>query len=131
MPDQQTPPESPPPNPLSETITVTVEGDDYEFAIPSIVDEMKVGMRMRDIRRRINPNGDISDFGLDQSTLYFNRACAAFELLLRRTSASPPWPFSAGSAGPEVNCEKFPREKAATVIAVYGGLQEKLLSFRK
>lgn len=119
------------PNPLSDTMTVTYDGDHYIFAIPSLVDEMKIGIRMRDIRRRILPEGDISDFGLDQNTLYFNRACATFELMLRKTSANPPWPYSSGPSGPVVDCEKFPTDKASTVIGVYGALQQQLLTFRE
>lgn len=122
---------APAPSPLANTITVTVDGDDYEFAIPSITDELKIGLRMRDIRRRLMPDGDISDIGVDQATLFMNRACATFELMLRKTSASPPWPYSSGASGPEIDCTKFPPDKAATVVAVYTELQQKLLTFRE
>lgn len=113
---------------LRNTLTISSDGADYEFRIPSLFDEMRIGVRMRDIRRRIDPSSDGSDIGLDQTTLYFNRACATFEVMLNKASVE--WPFSQGKNGPVVDCEKFPKEKAATVIAVYGELQEKLITFR-
>lgn len=113
---------------LKNTITIAYEGDDYEFRIPSLFDEMKIGVRARDIRRKIDPGSGGSDFGLDQNTLFMNRACATFETMLLK--ASTDWPFSKGPTGPAVDSEQFPKEKAAVVIAVYQELQEKLMTFR-
>jgi hypothetical protein len=113
---------------LQDTMTVTVDGISYTFAIPSIYDEMRIGVRMRDIRRKLDPSGDGTDAGLDGATLYMNRACATFEVMLR--SCSDTWPYSEGTKGPTVDSEKFPKERAAAVVAVYQALQEKLMSFR-
>ncbi|MDE2232596.1 MAG: hypothetical protein KGJ90_00490 [Patescibacteria group bacterium] len=112
---------------LSDIVTVTVDGDDYMFQVPSIYDEMKIGVRMREIRRRIDPTSN-GDDNLDVGTMYIMRACATFETMLKKASVQ--WPFTAGSAGPVVDSEKFPRDKSDAVLKIYTAFQEKLFSFR-
>ena len=114
------------PDVLPNEIVVDLEGRSYVFKIPTIHDEIKIGMRSRDLRREIA--GNPSEDGLDNGTVYMCRACAGFEVLLKKSSET--WPFSEGKAGPEVNSAKFSAEKVNEALEVYVAFQDKLGTFR-
>jgi hypothetical protein len=114
---------------LQTTLIVPYKDDNFEFKIPSIHNEIAIGSRMSKLRAVIDPDWDGFSMGLDGGTQYSLRACAAFELLLQKSSAK--WPFSPDDIGAvKVDSSKFPPENAADVVQVYQAYQEKLTSFR-
>lgn len=102
---------------LKDTITVEVDGANYDFAIPGYSEEMRVGIRERDIRREIDPATRGSSDGLDYETNFLVRTAAVFEVLLKRASVE--WPFSPGPDGkPIVDHKKWPKEHVTTAAKV-------------
>ena len=117
------------PEVLQDTLTVEYSGETFQFKIPTIYDEMRIGVRMRDIRTTlVGPGMSSTDEGLDNVTLFFNRACATFDVLLKKASVR--WVFSEGESGPVVNSANFPATKTDDVVGIYGGYQESLGTFR-
>ena len=117
------------PEVLQDTLTVEYSGETFQFKIPTIYDEMRIGARMRDIRAAIvGPGASSSDEGLDNVTLFFNRACATLDVLLKKASVR--WVFSEGDSGPVVNSANFPATKTDDVVGIYGGYQDALGTFR-
>lgn len=116
---------------LNKTISVPVGTDTFEFRLPTIMDEIRIGVRMRDIRRAaIGPVGDVSDIGIDSMTHYSTSAAATLEILLVASSAT--WPFSEGpDKKPVVDATKFPVENTGDVIDAYTAYLEGVSTFRK
>lgn len=114
---------------LKTTLEVKVGEDVFEFKIPSIHDEIRIGIRVKDIRRSLDPNWNSFEQGLDGEALVELRACACLELFLQRSSAK--WPWSQDGQG-KVVCDsaKFPIDKFNDVLIAYQGFQEALSSFR-
>lgn len=121
--------ESPATDILKTTLEVKVGEDVFEFRIPSIHDEIRVGARIKDIRRALDPSWNTFDQGLDGEALVELRACACFEVLLQRSSAK--WPWSKDAQG-KVVCDssRFPTNKFNETLLAYQGFQEALSSFR-
>ncbi len=115
---------------LPTELTVTVGDETYMFAIPTIRDEAKIGMRTASIRRSMLEAGeqDPGPQALDFGTNYTLRACAVFELQLRKASVT--WPFSQGKNGPVVDSTKFPLNKSEKVLSVYEAYTVALDTFR-
>jgi hypothetical protein len=103
--------------------------DEFIFRIPSIADDIKLGLRMRDIRIRIDPTVSISEVGIDFGTSEMLRACAAFEILLEKTSAS--WVYQPGATGPTIDSTKFSTDRTEEVMEVYYDFQTQLATFRR
>ena len=116
-------------DPRPTELVVEYGGDQYHFKIPTIHDEMRLGMRARSIRQAAAPGEDASAAGLEWGTVFMSQACASFEVLL--TKASAEWPFSKDAAGkPVVKSDKFPADKVDAVLAIYDGYNTKLQTFR-
>lgn len=114
---------------LSETLTVEIDGDTFEFEIPGYAAEIKIGIRERDIRRIYDPQSGGSASGLDFESGFLIRTAAIFETLLRKASVE--WVFSAGADGkPAVDHTKWPKDKVILATKVGGEFQEKLTRFR-
>lgn len=122
----------------TDDLKTTVEIDDpadpsvkYEFRIPGIADNMKLGLYARALRRQYDPSGSGDLNGLDAETAMLSWACAAFETLL--TSAGAKWPYSKSPVDgkPIVDHTKFPMDKLDTVIAVGFRLDAELARFRE
>lgn len=112
-----------------DTLEVSHGDAKYVFAIPTLADEIKLGLRERNIRREMDPasSGDVD--GLDVSTILLVRAAAQFELLLR--SASVAWPYTPGAGGaPVVDYRRFPSDKVQEVVQVSLDFQAALNRFR-
>jgi hypothetical protein len=118
------------PDLLQDSLDVKVEDQGYTFRIPTIHDEIKIGIRVKNLRRALEPDWDGFDQGLDSSTRYYLRACATFEVLL--TASSSTWVYSkdlkTGILG--VDSAKFPAANAEDVLAIYNQYQEDLARFR-
>ena len=117
------------PDLLQTTLDVSHKGDIFVFKIPSLLDELKVGGRMRALRAKTDPewNGFVGG-GLDADTAFILRASATFEVLLQR---GPEWVFSPSKDGkPVVDIEKIGLDHNDDIYAVYQGYVSVLDSFR-
>ena len=104
-------------------------GNTYTFTIPGLTEEIKIGMRMQDIRRRIDPTWDGIQSALDWSTQTTLRAAATFEVCL--TAASVKWPFSPGKdGGPTVDSTSFPPDMVEEIMVVYEAFATAVARFR-
>ena len=111
------------------TLTVPLGSDNFEFKIPTLYDEIRIGARMSEIRKNIDPAWDGFTQGLDGNTLYILRAAATFDVLLLR--ASQQWPFQKTATGPVVDSGKFPENKVNDSLLIYQGFTEALTRFRE
>jgi hypothetical protein len=115
---------------FQDEITASFGGDDFIFSIPSLHDEIRVGLRSKALRQELVGAGeDSSEYGLDDWTTYLLRASATFEVLLKK--ASTKWPFTPGAAGPVVDSSKFPKNKVGDVVAIYRRYLDELATFRE
>jgi hypothetical protein len=114
--------------PFQTTLVVKHASGDYEFRIPDLYDEIRLGAREEAIHKKIDPawNGTQSLSYTAQAAL---EAAACFDVLLNK--ASDPWPFEQTPSGPVVNSEKFPRDKVVTTIEVWQGFMQALRTFRQ
>ena len=111
------------------SLTVTVGADNFEFKIPGLHEEIKIGSRMNRLRQQIDPEWD-GMTPLDFNSATVLRACSVFETLLVRASAE--WCFSPGPQGkPIVDSSRFPSNKAREVVEAYEGYNEQLRNFRE
>jgi hypothetical protein len=114
---------------LQETLKVKVKDIEYEFRIPSLADEIRLGMHERKIRRELDPDGDGSAEGLDNASSWMVRSAAVMEVLL--VGASNQWPYSKGDQGePVVNFRKWAKERVGEAAAVGLAFQAALDKFR-
>jgi len=124
-------------NPTKSVLTNTVEIDDpadptikYEFTVPGFVDQMKLGMYAKVIRRKYDPTGSGDLVGLDGETALLAWTIAAFEILL--VGAGAKWPYSEGEdKKPVVDHTKWPHDKMETVLDVGARLDVEFLRFRE
>lgn len=101
---------------LKDTIKVKTKTAEYEFRIPSMVDEIKLGMHERRIRRELDPDHDGSPEGLDQNASILIQSAAIFEVLLVGSSAE--WPYSKDEkGGPAIDFRKWPKDKVTEAAA--------------
>lgn len=115
---------------LKQTIEIRHNGETYEFRIPSFMDEIKLGLQARRIRRQLDPEGDGSADGLDFATSMLVRSAAVFELLLQ--SATAKWPYSTGEHGePVVDITKWPDDKMEEATAIGLAFETDLTRFRQ
>jgi len=122
---------------LADTFDITVENETYTFRRPTIKYRMEVGARAIDIRRRSSAESIRNEQQglLDLSADYFSRNCAVLELYLVRATTT--WPYGTEDVGkidlaspPQVDFEKFPADRDATVDAVGAAFVEALARFR-
>lgn len=114
---------------LKTSLEVEVNKEKYEFKIPTIHEEIGVGIRVKDIRRRLEPTWNGFEAGLDGQALLELRACATFELLLLKSSSK--WPWIEDAKGNVIcNSSKFPNSKYNDVLLAYQNFQDALNSFR-
>lgn len=106
----------------------TPQQDSFEFEIASIHKEIALGARVHRLHKQIDPEWDEFSQGLDGLTLFNLRACAAFELLLKKSTAK--WPWTETASGVVCDSSKFPAERADDVLLAYRGLLDALASFR-
>jgi len=114
---------------LQNTLEVKVNEDTYEFSIPTYLDEIKVGIRSRDLVRTATGNFNNSLEGVDEETRWLINVAARFEVLLKRSSAK--WPWSDGPAGkPVVDFQKWPNDKVGEALAAGTMFAAELNRFR-
>lgn len=114
-------------NPIPSEITVEHNGEKYIYKIPSVHEEIRIGVLMDSMRRRQGgAGGDMES--LDNWTRILLRACVNMEVLLKKASVT--WPFTVGTAGPAVDSSKFPENKISELIEVQIKFDDLLSSFR-
>lgn len=125
-------------NVLADKFTVEVDGDTYEFKIPTIKYDIESGYRAADVRRRAFPESQGVLGAVDFNVAQFSRACAYLELYL--VGASVLWPYGIDSDDvtkidmanpPVVNFEKFPVSAAEAVFAVGFAFEQRYADFRR
>lgn len=116
---------------LAKTHTVTFGKQTFEFALPTIATQLKLGVRARSIRRAYDPLGYGEEVGLDEDTALLAWGSAAFEVLLVGCDAESNWPYSKTEAGaPVVDYTKWPAERLDDVLEVARTLWGDLQRFR-
>lgn len=100
-----------------ETITVRDESSVFEFRIPTIMDEIKIGSRMRRLRAMADPTDDLNG-SLDMEAQAYLKSVAYFEVLLV-SGEGIEWAWSKGPEGTRVvDSTRFPATKTNQVLRV-------------
>ena len=115
---------------LKNEIEVKIEGETFVFAIPSIMDDARMAARARAMRRNVDPEGDGGEYGFDIPTATEIRAAAAFETLLKKTSAAWVYTKAIPDGRPTIDASKFPLDKVNQIVAAYLAWQERVATFR-
>lgn len=117
---------------LKKTIDVQHNGDTFTFRIPTYADELRIGIREKNIRRNLDP-GDSSGSaeGLDSTTYFMVRTAAVFECLLESATTKWPWTESGTGGAPVVDYTKWPTDKVGDAIAVGVGYNAEIARFRE
>jgi hypothetical protein len=116
---------------LERTILIKNDGEEFEFAIPSSMHEIKIGAAMRKLRREADPAGagPGEEYGWDDATFAHTRALAVFLVCLEKTSAK--WVYSADQSGkPIIDPSKWPPETAERVLEIYLAFNQAVGRFR-
>lgn len=115
---------------FQKTLTVDVGDDKFEFKIPSLHDEIRIGSKMTRLRQVIDPDWDGVSGGLDYETAWLLRACATTEVLLQKSSCK--WLWKQGADGtPYVDTSAVPEDKSMIFADAYKGYTSALSSFRQ
>lgn len=101
-------------NIATKTVVVREGPMEFEFRIPTLLDEAKIGARIRRLRMLADPLDDPGGT-LDPDTLAYLKAMAYFDVLLIAASGAE-WAWSKGADGKlVVDSTKFPEDKADVV----------------
>ncbi len=127
---------------LQTTLDVVVEGHTFVFRIPSFADEIKLGLRAKQIRRELeiellgtNPTpeqtgsftGGESTF--DNVTETYVRTAAQFSVLLKQSDAE--WVYSKDDKGlPVVDYKQWPNDKFNIIVQAGVSFSQQLSRFR-
>lgn len=123
---------------LETSFEIDVEDEKYVFRKPSIKQDIEVGYRATDIRRRAYPGEGGSAQTVDNAGYVFSVYCAYLELYLEKSSTLWPYGFEDSdmskvdfSKPPEVKFENFPPDRADSIYAVGLAFQNEVARFRK
>lgn len=115
---------------LQKTLDVKgIDGDVFTFKIPTLYQDIRIGARVKEIRKLTDPDWDGFEQGLDQSTLWTMNAAATFDVSLVRSTATWPWTPAPGGA-PHVDSSLFDETKVREVYFVYRGYLDAVTRFR-
>jgi hypothetical protein len=126
---------------LQTTIDVTVDGATFIFRIPSFADEIKLGLRAKQIRRELeiemlgpNPTQEqfmtvAGDPTYDNATETYVRTACQFSVLLKQSDAE--WIYSKDEKGlPVVDYRKWPDDKFNVIVQAGVNFSNQLSRFR-
>lgn len=127
------------PDILQDTFSVTVDGDEYVFKVPTIKYEIELGYRAADVRRRAYPESGGTLIAADYASVQFSRACAIMELYLTKASTLWPYGFADGAETaeidfakpPKVDFEKFPVNCTELLYQVGEAFENEITRFRR
>ncbi len=115
-------------------VTISFKGEKFVFRIPGILDEVKIGMASKKLRRKIDPDsvGVGEEWGLDPLTYDYLWTCAVFQTMLK---SGPPWVWGEAAAKeqtsePAVDPDKWPAEKANDALLIAGAWRREVDRFR-
>lgn len=104
-----------------------IDNEEFEFKIPSLMDEIAIGTHMKRMRHMVDPMDDGGP--LDPETMAWLRAATYFERQL--LSASVDWPYTKNTDGSRtVRASEIPIEKVSTVLIVGGIYHNQVAQFR-
>lgn len=115
---------------LTQTsVLVRDTGSEFEFRMPSILDEVKVGARMRRLRQMADPLDDPGG-NVDLDTLAYLKSMAYFDVLLEKASGAE-WAWHMGPNGKRaVDSTRFPADRTNQVIRVAADAIGQVNTFR-
>jgi hypothetical protein len=116
---------------LEKTILVENQGEEFEFAIPSSLHEIKIGAAIRRIRREADPYsaGQGEELGWDQITYLHTRAVATILVCLVRTSAE--WIYTKNTEGkPWMDWQNWPPENVERLLEISLAFDSAVSRFR-
>lgn len=114
---------------LQSTIVVNDEGEEFEFDIPTVRQEIRISSMIPRIRRLADPEsaGEGMD-GLDPSGYFYIRAIATFLACLKSTDAK--WVYAPGKDGkPVIQWENWPAGVTERVLKIALAFQEEVSRF--
>lgn len=124
---------------LADRFQITVDGDIYDFRIPTITFDIIVGYKAADVRARAYPESQGILGTIDFGAVTFSRYCAYLELYL--ISASTLWPYGYDfdsdinsidmSRPPSVDFTKFPVSASDTLMEVGAAFEQRYAQFRR
>ena len=117
-------------NLIRKTIIVTnnIDKEEFEFRIPTLMDEIAIGGHMRRMRLQADPLDDGQGV-LDGDTMAWLRAATYFERQL--ISSSVDWPYTKLPDGTRVvRASEFPIDKVNNVLIVAGLFHTEVSRFR-
>ncbi len=127
---------------LQTTIDVTVDGANFIFKIPSFADEIKIGLRAKQIRRELelellgpNPTPEQAqtftggESTYDGTTEGYVRTAAHFSVLLKQSSVE--WIYSKDDKGnPICDYKEWPDSRVNTIMRAGVEFSNQLNRFR-
>lgn len=117
-------------NILKDTIDVTPNTITYTFGVPSLSDEIKLGIIERNIRRDLDPTTGGDPSGLDGTTYTLVQTAAVFQYLLR--GCTDKWPYSTDANGkPTVDYTKWDKQRIGEAIQAYIAYRDAVNRFRE
>ncbi len=113
----------------SEITVTSKEGNTFEFRIPTVMDQGKIGIKAKNLRKLTFPDSDGSEEGLDPETMHLFRALALFSVALVKSDAE--WIWTTDKNGkPYFDPMTVPSKYFNTIMEVYLGYLEAQDSFR-
>jgi len=117
---------------LASTVEVENAGEVFEFRLPSVLDEIKLGGMAKRVRREADPEsaGYGGDFDETEQLSYMvAKAVALFVVCLVKTSAK--WVYAADAAGkPVMAWQSWPPEVFQRVMEIAMAAQAAIVEFR-
>lgn len=116
---------------LDKTIQIFNDGEEFEFAIPSALHEIRIGAAIRKVRRVVDPDsvGPGEESGWDTMAFLHTKAIAIFLTCLARTSAT--WVYGPGPDGkPIIDWTNWPAESVERVLEISLAFDSAVQRFR-
>lgn len=117
--------------PIKKEVVVKYKDDTFTFKMPTVHDDIKIGVRSRRILMTAADPGDRieEESAYDFNTRYFVQACAIFETQLVSTTAK--WVHTPRlDGGPTIDSSKFGPERADEIVMIITDYKKQVDTFR-
>ena len=116
---------------LESTVEVENRGEIFEFRLPTVLDEIRLGSVAKRVRREADPEGSFGESeGIDPIAYAYGKAVSLFLVCLVRTSAK--WVYAADKAGkPALNWQNWPPNVAERVLEISLAAEAAIATFRR